>query len=347
MFEVESGSLNFTGFSSYCSNSAFTCDFFHTLLLIINTLIVIFGVIGNGTVLFLSKNYKALRTDKISLVLLESLAAADILCALTLYFPTLITLIANKWVFGRLLCGVFGYSFALPFCAEIMLIMTLTFHRLYVLKRPLRAGGLRARTGHIIVTSIWCLSGLVLVSRVVKYDVMFVPAIFTCDTKDSKYSDDQGSVAELGILCVPMIAIVLGNIWMLVIVAKSQGKVGHRSMPGRQAVVTTSMIGGCFFISLGVTLIAQMLDIGYKGKEWRPGWTGTLQIYSISLNFVINPFIYYLRNPGFRNTVQRILIRTHFNSRFSSLMSRGGSGVIRNNDSGAGRRESERNEAWV
>ena len=67
------------------------------IMITITLLIIIMGVSGNIIVLIGSIKYKALKMDKVSVILLENVAVADLMMTIMFCIPMLITLIAEKW----------------------------------------------------------------------------------------------------------------------------------------------------------------------------------------------------------------------------------------------------------
>ena len=63
-------------------------------------IVIILGTVGNGAVLIGSLKYRALEMDRISIFLLECIAVADMTQALLVFVPSLITVIANRWLLG-------------------------------------------------------------------------------------------------------------------------------------------------------------------------------------------------------------------------------------------------------
>ena len=67
-------------------------------------LMIFFGLLGNGTVLYSSMRYNAIRLDKASLILIQNLAVADILYTICDILPQFVTYIAGRWVLGKVYC---------------------------------------------------------------------------------------------------------------------------------------------------------------------------------------------------------------------------------------------------
>ena len=66
------------------------------LLIAYNILVIVLSLFGNVIVLYGSLKHDAIRMDKVSLLLIQNLAVSDIITTLIFYFPTLLTLFANR-----------------------------------------------------------------------------------------------------------------------------------------------------------------------------------------------------------------------------------------------------------
>ena len=306
MFTVDSQFMNLSNVTSYISMPPAT----RYLLIIFNILIVLLGVFGNSIVLFVSKKYNALKMDKVSVVLLENLAAADILTTLMTFLPMGVTLIADQWVLGEVLCGFIGYFAFVPAFTEIYLIMTITCHRLHVLKNSLRTRTLGHKTGYIISSAIWGFAVLLAFAGACKNKIAFKPVALNC-MSSTQFDHDNGmstqSMFVLLLVCVPMLILVLGNFWILFIVAESHGRVGERALPGRKAVITTALVSGCFILSYGPWIMIRVYLYCVSFSTGWPLWAAMSGVYGFSFNVVINPFVYYWRNRGFRRTVKNLM----------------------------------------
>ena len=311
MFEVETHFMNWTNVTSVAQISTPS----RVLLIILNILIVVFGICGNGFVLFLSKKHNALKMDKMSVILLENLAIADIIIVFTKFIPMLLIMILDRWVLGKVMCGLVGYFQLLPIVAEVLLTTSLTCHRIHVLKRPLHAGMMRTRTGHLFAFLVWGVSLTYLMVCMIRLPVVFHPLAFSCVSIYHSSGTDliiDTLFLYLPSRIIPMLVTVLGNIYVLYIVAKSLGRMGERELPGRHAVITTSIISGCFIIAMLPEIIVYILVLleGPLKHLTLVQWVilSLCQQYILALNVVINPlFIYYWRNKTFRRAVKDIL----------------------------------------
>jgi hypothetical protein len=113
---------------------------------------------GNVVVLIGSLKYKAVKLDKITVVLIENLATADTCYAAFYIAPRFVNLIADGNVLGDTIGSStlrLGYTAA---AASILLITSLNISKLTCLLDPLGALSRSAQKGRLIAITIWCLA---------------------------------------------------------------------------------------------------------------------------------------------------------------------------------------------
>ena len=124
--------MNITAIDSFIGISSFT----QILLIIWTLIVVILGTGGNVLVLVGSIRYQALRMDRTSIFLLECVSATDLVLALTDFIPNLITLSANRWLFGKGFCVAESFLLYILYGSEIMLVTAIAGFRSFSLARP-------------------------------------------------------------------------------------------------------------------------------------------------------------------------------------------------------------------
>ena len=149
-------------------------------LIILTSLLILLGLAGNSFVLVASLKYRAIDIDRISILLIENLAAADLLIMLIEFVPLLVTLIANDWVLGDIICSVQSYGKFLPFVAETLLIMAMACYRAHVVLHPPLVP-IRIVWFYIVVGAAWLVPALnCLAIQINKPTPHFSPPQLTC-----------------------------------------------------------------------------------------------------------------------------------------------------------------------
>ena len=91
---------------------------------------------GNTLVLHGSLKYNVLKMERFGRALVEMIALLHTLTAIILYFPVLITLIAEDWVLGAAVCVMVNHGNYLLILNVIWLVLVMSGYRLWVLKKP-------------------------------------------------------------------------------------------------------------------------------------------------------------------------------------------------------------------
>ena len=132
MSEPYDGFTNSTDIDSFIGISSVT----EILLILWTLIVVILGTGGNVLVLVGSIKYQALRMDRTSILLLECVAATDLVLALTDFIPNLISLVANRWVFGKGFCVAQSYLQYILYSSEILFVTAIGGFRSFTLAQP-------------------------------------------------------------------------------------------------------------------------------------------------------------------------------------------------------------------
>ncbi|XP_063686474.1 melatonin receptor type 1B-like [Bolinopsis microptera] len=274
-------------------------------LIILTSLLILLGLAGNCFVLLASLKYRAIDIDRISILLIENLAAADFLIIIIEFVPLLVTLIANDWVLGDIICSVQSYGKFLPFVAETLLIMAMACYRAHVVLHPPLVP-IRVVWFYIVVVVAWLVPALnCLVIQVNKPTAHFSPPQLTCTISDVADTELDiwfvvwgGATAAL-----PMIVTITANIILLVKVFYITRSMGE-ALPNRGAIVTILWVGLAFILSWAPTLAIWTVEALHL--EVVPVWGVLFSRYCLTINVVSNPVIYVLSNRRFKLFVIQI-----------------------------------------
>lgn len=118
-------------------------------------LCVTFAVLGNTLVLLAALRYKAIKLDRVSVILISHLAAADLCYTVVGILPTIPTLLLQRWVFGPVLCSVQYYTIYVFLLADVILVCSLNVSKLTCLLCPFSARVRSHRAGRVIALGIW------------------------------------------------------------------------------------------------------------------------------------------------------------------------------------------------
>ena len=301
MFQVNSESIN----NNTSLNPLFGPD--HTtvkwVLAVTILLIIIVGLTGNLVVLIGSLKYKALKMDRVSVILLENIAIADIIMITMFCTTMLITLIAEKWILGEALC-VIVYVRLVAMDTEICLITWASCYRLKIIMTPLgdRLGSNKVK---ICVLGVWVF-WLSFVIATIAFDPVtkftYVPGDLQCRFGDQLEKEEMNVFQRalaffyVIIIFVPIFIISVSNVFILYYVGKSSAWKGGSHMPGMKALKTVTRVCIVFIFSYVPTIILLLtMGMGYN----TPSWSGLACKLAMMMNMIANPIIYVFTNPHF------------------------------------------------
>ena len=261
------------------------------LILTWNSTIALISIVGNITVLLSSIKYNAIHLDRISIILIRNLAAADLgfgLCLVT----TSVNGGIERNGFGYSLCVAFSFLSALFMSVSSNLLAGLNINKVIVLLFPLRSNARRFRRGNIISGVVWALMTLLLAAVFVltrNYTFQFNKYSFRC----SRVADPDIFLRSFLILLqifsifLPLVCVFVTTLWMGCFVRRVSGI-------QRQTIFTLLLVSITFFLSLAPANLFFILKI-QQDEGQASEWFHILQIIfpmSICINCAANPFIY-------------------------------------------------------
>ena len=272
---------------------------------------VIISLVGNTTVLVASIKYNAIKLDKISIVLLRNLSAADILY--TFYTILLLPLLSQQRdVYGDPFCWVstaFGYFLAF---VDITLICLLNIAKLTTLLYPFDARLRSARTGHIIACTVWlvvsCASTALALYNNLMNEMPFVldSATYKCS---SNVEPDAGSFVAAAFVVVfgitPTLIIAVSSAWLLHFVHKVRGL-------RMEGVVTVLLVSFVFFVSYVPYSVYEVVRKFMTARSKNTAWFLLFRkfvVYFVYVNYAGNPVVYFVSVRSFREFVMDIFWR--------------------------------------
>ena len=258
---------------------------------------VFLSLLGNTFVLVASKHGKAIKLDRVSIVLLENLVVADIGTSLFAILPCLI------WVL--ILNPERDYSaYAKTWESKVTLFLSLIFMgagaslvsflnccKLFGLMFPLRARTWRYRDGYKIVAMVWIsltltALGTLIASLYLDYTVLTTMTV-------------TGTLLLL-------LVVLISTFGLLLKVHKARGL-------RKQGVFSIILVSAVFFVSYTPLCVSQLLDSidGVDIGDLPFRRLGTFNLYYISC--FSNPLIYYFTLKSFKEYVHMIFKQCVYN----------------------------------
>ena len=287
-------------------------------------LALIFALTGNSIILIATIRYKAIKLDKVTTTLIQHLAVSDIGNAFVGIVPSLITLIADRWMFGPMLCDLFAYSRMAFYYSSVYLVGVLNISKLLLLLFPMHARRWSRRSGHFSAAIAWSIyilyQGITLVCG--KFPkIFFEYRVMSCWYGPADLGIGHGftMLILMGLLGYVPIVIVLGTTIGLLGVAF---KIVRRSRDSIQwqGVITVLSIAGIYclaylpFFMYHIIYTNLYLSQDQSGMTSKTKATFYLQLFTVTnaiayLNNFANVFIYYVSIASFRNFIHTKLLR--------------------------------------
>ena len=267
------------------------------------------SLIGDTLILVASTRFGAIKLNKFIVATMQHIAACDILLSLTFIFPTMFSLITNRWIFG--FESVIYLVVKVSYDTSRSLITFLTVSKLYIIKCPLSNQVRLKKVAHVISTCIWLLTfilhGSLLATRQCSFFFSYCEYFIQCRL--------QPSVAKEIILwfnlifsAVPSFIIVVTTTAILCHLRKAM-KVSRRSggnvrWHGMAAVsITASVFLIASFPSLTANIAIKSIASVITLDVVKIQLMRTSHFFFM-LNIMSNIYIYYFTIPSFRQFVK-------------------------------------------
>ena len=310
-------STNSTGSDS---TSIFTeaTDVEIVLIIIWSVLTVVISVPGNLLILVGSLKYSAIKLDRITKTLLEQVAVADLGYALTRILPAGTSAMAGGWVLGGTACAVQTRAGFLCCGASVFLVAALNISKLTCLLFPLKSLKRACRTGYYISGGIWC--GVFVALTVLNAqeidafvetgrprDTKYIPEQLMCFyvMTTTERTDFDVGIAVCAIL--PMV-VILGTTIRMIGFVRSVRSQTNSLMP----LILVSVVNMASFLPIFIILsLTKIMDTVTKSEQWEasPVFSACYRtaLSMTTLNFLVNPLIYFATVKSFNLFVKRTL----------------------------------------
>ena len=266
--------------------------------------VLLSSVIGDTTILLSSIKYRAIRLNKLIVVIIQHIAVCDL--SVTLFsggvWSATVSLIADRWVLGTALCYIQATALYYFLSTGFLLICSMTTCKLLILKYPLRVQSLSVKHAHIGCAVIWGAPLIVPAILALKSmnDVSYSYLTYLCDFR---YSAALWAwlrpLLSLILLFIPNLFVVASTVYLLIL-ARKVARRGRESLKWR-GIMTTVLVATVYCISVlpfavyyfGASRIKDQRGFFHNGFY-------RLAISCIYLNTISNFYIYCLTVFSFR-----------------------------------------------
>ena len=276
-------------------------------------LTILLSVLGNTVVLTASLKHKAIKFDKVSVLLIENIAVSDLGDVTFVILPTTIAILTDQSSVeeffrenkvGKIICySVAHLQYLFPLASSVM-ICALNVSKLLCLMFPLQSHTRSPAMGRLIAVLAWTTYLIRYVATlIIKDNVIYGywEKAFRCHL-----NDDTGSLllvdTVMGMLTVglPGLILIISSSFLLYYVHKVAGL-------QKQAVLVGIFISSAFAVSFAPYIVRQTwMAAGVSPNNHDQVVCTWLWLAAIFLNYIScfsNPIILYLSSASFKSFV--------------------------------------------
>ena len=262
--------------------------------------ILLSSLLGDSTILIASIKYRAFKLPNFLVTIIHHMAACDVIISITSITPMIISLVANGWVTGRLMCILTAFTMYYTNMVSVLLVCAMTTSKLLILKFPLHPWFNEKRHAHLLCSTLWIVAlnlPLTCIS-IDKSDAYFDYRIYTCYYA---YSSDAWNkriwlMHFLTIINynIPIVTVVFTTILLLIAAQRiAQKKQVRLKRQGIRTAICTA--GFCCIAFLPYTVFCIFVSSLYEELfYYRLAWS------VLFLNVVGNFYIYSVTVTSFR-----------------------------------------------
>ena len=271
-------------------------------------IVLLSSLIGDSIILIASIKYNAIKLNKFLVTIMQHIAVCDILTSLSFVLPTMISLIANRWVLGEVLAYIHLYLNVYSIQAGIYLTCVLTSSKLLLLRFAKRSSGWQAKHAHVVCGVIWVFA-LIWPALRLGYDrdgLLFSYVHYNINfgesTNYTKLDEILMTAFVYLVLYIPIIIVILTTCGILYYLraarkaARASG--GHVRWQGIVTVVTVAVFFIISFLPDSITA----LPTTKIAPEDAPKFSRAFEMLN-TLNIMPNFYIYLATIPSFREFV--------------------------------------------
>jgi len=282
-----------------------TAGMAHTSIIVWTLVASLTSLFGNTAVLVSSIKYNAIHLDRVSVVVIQNLAVAD-LCYSIYSMLTLGYLTEGMQVYGAVPCYVISMLSYLFVSVDTTLVCVLNISKLTILMFPLQTRTRSFRCGRILVGCVWALCGICVVSLIllssvpVKLQVLFRAGINKCGSALPPPARMLMMVFAMMFTLLPSLLIFLTTIWLLCYVRRVRGL-------QRQGVITLLLISTLFCFANAPSgsyyFFKGALTNEDKASDWFQIYF-SFSMYVLYINYACNPIIYLFTIRSYRRFIR-------------------------------------------
>ena len=274
--------------------------------------VVLSSTLGDSIILVASIKYNALRLHSFIVVVIQHIAASDLLVTLTYVLPKVIAKAADGWLLGAELCFFTAYSTYYFSLVSLLFICTLVTSKLFLVKSPQHRRKLSSRSAHVICGAVWGISFIVpaMFFIVDKGDVSFD---FRTNVCSYHFSSPRWKLLKplqaFVFMVVPNCVVVMTTVALLIYLVKARKLSGRVGGERRwQGIILSILTAFVYCISVTPYAVYRMAESSITHPFFHNDFL-RLSGVCLSLNTISNFYIYTLTVPSFRRFLKLLFLR--------------------------------------
>ena len=271
-------------------------------------IVLLSSLIGDSIILIASIKYNAIKLNKFLVTVMQHIAVCDIFTSVTYVLPTMISLIANKWILGDVIAYIHVYLDTASMVGSNILICALICSKLLLLEFPLHARKWTVTKAHTICACIWFFAFSIPALRLsldpgaLVFDYIEYNVNYGVISKYSKAVNIAIQTISVLAIDIPVAIVIITTCLTLVHLIRSR-KVAQRIGGDQrwQGIVTVVAAGTVYCISsIPDRLTFLIFDVIGTPDILQHSYLSRFCESVSTLNIVCNFFIYSLTVPSFK-----------------------------------------------
>ena len=267
-----------------------------------HVVIALLSLFGDSIILVGTTKYKAIKLHRVIVVVIQHLAAADLMLTFSRVVPIIVSLIGGGWVMGNFLCSVnFGPAYVVT-PTMCMLTCLLVSSKLMIVQYPLRAGSWSRKRGHVICVAIW-LSTFLLPTQIIfatekslYFDYIHYICMMDYNILNIPIWLNQFQRIVFGLLYLTIILLII-SISVILLYKANKAVVNRGGSLSWQGVLPVILTIGVFFVSyLPDSIISGLVNRNINISVTAQRAASFMEYINIVANF----FVYTLTVRSFR-----------------------------------------------
>ena len=279
--------------------------------------IALSSLIGDSLILLGSLKYNAIKLQNILTVFICHLAVADLLYAVFTVFPGAVSLGADGWILGQILCYLTYFVNVNCGILACLLSTALALCKLLISRYPLRAIHFSSKAANLAALCMWAYSAIFPVAAIAKErgGVFFEYLIYNCDISFAAWGRVEKSIEEIATALSVLMPIVVAVASSIALIVQAKRVADRLRGLQWQGVLTIVLIIAAHIL-LSLPLIVYFIAAAFTPHSESNANLNIFFRYSCfvaHLGVVCNFYIYTLSLPSFKEFLKsRITKMTAF-----------------------------------